>query len=69
MERELLVKDKQKAVVTENKFASVRNNAKTNSLKDEKEAVIVKQLEEIERRKDKITKVKQEVQQNVDNVF
>ena len=69
MERELLVKDKQKAVVTENKFASVRNNAKTNSLKDEKEAVIVKQLEEIERRKDKITKVKQEVQKNVDNEF
>ena len=69
MERELLVKDKQKAVVTGNKFASVRNNAKTNSLKDEKEAVIVKQLEEIERRKDKITKVKQEVQKNVDNEF
>ena len=56
-------------MVTVNKFASVRNNAKTNSLKDEKEAVIVKQLEEIERWKDKITKVKQEVQKNVDNEF
>ncbi len=56
-------------MVTGNKFASVRNNAKTNSLKDEKEAVIVKQLEEIERRKEKITKVKQEVQKNVDNEF
>jgi hypothetical protein len=56
-------------VATGNKFASVRINAKSNSLKDEKEAVIVKQLEEIERRKDKINKVKQEVQKNVDNEF